>query len=332
MRYVWRIILFIILTCCSSATFAAKWWPSAVVVFGDEKSDNGNTFNQYLFPVSPPYWNGRFSNGPVWSEYLASEFKLIARPETNPTYDKKSLFLNFATAYAVVNPSNATGMFYAYGGPQANGITNFKVSTLSQQIDAYLKVNRAYKRNTIAVMWIGMHDLESSTCLKNTSGCMNTVIEMIEQSIERLYSEELRYFVILTIPDVSRAPAIQNYFSTQDITTFKNIVRTYNGQYYAMQAELQQKYPKMKIIIFNISDFNNPLYTQLADPSGRICYTGTYYYNNTQNPPCKDVANYYWWDGYDPTTKADENLAKAVYEAIANNKAWNLYNPWWKRF
>jgi phospholipase/lecithinase/hemolysin len=331
MRNIWRITFFTILTFFSIATFATKWWPSAMVVFGDDKSDNGNTFNQYLFPVSPPYWNGRFSNGPVWSEYLASAFKLIDRPETDPNYDKKRLFLNFATAYAVVNPSNANGMFYPYGGPQANGITNFKVTTLSQQIDAYLKVNRAYKRNTMVVMWIGMHDLESSTCIKSATSCMNTVVEMIQKSIERLYGEELRYFVIITIPDVSRSPAVKNYFSTQDIATFQSIIKNYNGQYYAMQAQLQQKYPKMKIIIFNISEFNNPLYTNLVDPSDRMCYTGTYY-NNTQSKPCQDIANYYWWDGYNPTTKADENLAKAVYETIANNKAWNLYHPWWKRF
>ena len=43
-----------------------------LVVFGDSFSDSGNLFKATagLIPKNP-YWEGRFSNGPVWSEYLA---------------------------------------------------------------------------------------------------------------------------------------------------------------------------------------------------------------------------------------------------------------------
>ncbi len=44
-----------------------------LLVFGDSLSDNGNYFaltgGQY--PPSPPYYQGRFSNGPVWPEVTA---------------------------------------------------------------------------------------------------------------------------------------------------------------------------------------------------------------------------------------------------------------------
>ncbi|MDP3368462.1 MAG: SGNH/GDSL hydrolase family protein, partial [Brevundimonas sp.] len=43
-----------------------------LVVFGDSLSDNGNlyaaTFNTQ--PTSPPFFQGRFSNGPVFTELL----------------------------------------------------------------------------------------------------------------------------------------------------------------------------------------------------------------------------------------------------------------------
>jgi phospholipase/lecithinase/hemolysin len=47
---------------------------SSVVVFGDSLSDNGNLFAASLgtIPASPPYFNGRFSNGPVAVEQLAA--------------------------------------------------------------------------------------------------------------------------------------------------------------------------------------------------------------------------------------------------------------------
>jgi phospholipase/lecithinase/hemolysin len=41
---------------------------SEIVVFGDSESDAGNVFELSgdTYPASPPYWQGRFSNGPVW--------------------------------------------------------------------------------------------------------------------------------------------------------------------------------------------------------------------------------------------------------------------------
>lgn len=44
---------------------------TSVVVYGDSLSDNGNLFGTIGYPPSP-YWNGRFSDGPVAVEYVAS--------------------------------------------------------------------------------------------------------------------------------------------------------------------------------------------------------------------------------------------------------------------
>ncbi|KZP12347.1 carbohydrate esterase family 16 protein [Athelia psychrophila] len=47
-----------------------------IVVFGDSFSDNGNgsyRITNGTWPVDPPYYDGRFSNGPVWVEDVASE-------------------------------------------------------------------------------------------------------------------------------------------------------------------------------------------------------------------------------------------------------------------
>ena len=43
-----------------------------IVVFGDSLSDNGNLYAATggTTPLSPPYYQGRFSNGPVFTELL----------------------------------------------------------------------------------------------------------------------------------------------------------------------------------------------------------------------------------------------------------------------
>ena len=65
-----------IILLASTAIAAASPFP-AVIVYGDSLSDNGNLYaaSQSLIPggepPSPPYYMGRFSNGPVAAEQLA---------------------------------------------------------------------------------------------------------------------------------------------------------------------------------------------------------------------------------------------------------------------
>ncbi|PNW87491.1 hypothetical protein CHLRE_02g144009v5 [Chlamydomonas reinhardtii] len=44
-----------------------------LVVFGDSLSDTGNTFRAAGVPQADLYYQGRYSNGPVWIDYLAAE-------------------------------------------------------------------------------------------------------------------------------------------------------------------------------------------------------------------------------------------------------------------
>ena len=52
------------------ATSASAQTYGRLVVFGDSLSDNGNLYALTGQPTSPPYFQGRFSNGPVFTELL----------------------------------------------------------------------------------------------------------------------------------------------------------------------------------------------------------------------------------------------------------------------
>src|SRR5262245_13726292 len=58
---------------------------SKVFVFGDSLSDTGNAFlaTGKTIPQSPPYYQGRFSNGPVWVEMLGYSAKPFLAGGTN---------------------------------------------------------------------------------------------------------------------------------------------------------------------------------------------------------------------------------------------------------
>ena len=58
---------------------------SQIVVYGDSLSDVGRfyTASGGTIPLSPPYSDGRFSNGPLWVEYLATSLDIANNPSTN---------------------------------------------------------------------------------------------------------------------------------------------------------------------------------------------------------------------------------------------------------
>ncbi|MGA7806692.1 SGNH/GDSL hydrolase family protein, partial [Bradyrhizobium sp.] len=59
----------IVLMAMTSSAFASSF--SSVIVYGDSLSDNGNLYSLIGYPP-PPYYDGRFSNGPVAAEQLAT--------------------------------------------------------------------------------------------------------------------------------------------------------------------------------------------------------------------------------------------------------------------
>jgi phospholipase/lecithinase/hemolysin len=65
------LVAFAILSTTSPANAGAY---SNVFVYGDSLSDTGNiyTVSMHTIPQSPPYYKGRFSNGPLAVEYLAN--------------------------------------------------------------------------------------------------------------------------------------------------------------------------------------------------------------------------------------------------------------------
>lgn len=68
--------------CMATSLVAGASSFSSVIVYGDSLSDNGNLYalSGDTYPPSPPYYDGRFSNGPIAVEQLASDLGI-------PLYD-----------------------------------------------------------------------------------------------------------------------------------------------------------------------------------------------------------------------------------------------------
>jgi phospholipase/lecithinase/hemolysin len=94
---------------------------SEIVVFGDSQSDTGNVFAATGGAIPPPpYFNGRFSNGPLWVDVVASQLGL-----------------------APVLPSLVGGSNYAFASAETgDGLSSpWSVPNLGMQVEMYLDGN-----------------------------------------------------------------------------------------------------------------------------------------------------------------------------------------------
>ncbi len=130
-RWLLLILILAINGLCASARAGEI---TGIVTFGDSLSDTGNTFLAAGIPPAP-YYQGHYSNGPIWLEYLAGRLGVAA-----PL------------------PSLAGGTDNAWGGAQTgDGLSFMKTPNIGLQISTFLAANTLNAHQLITV-WGGAND------------------------------------------------------------------------------------------------------------------------------------------------------------------------------
>ena len=128
-------LVFVLILSLSFATAHAGF--SELVVFGDSMSDAGNDLVLFTSAVgpNPPYHAGRFSNGPVWVDQLATNLGI-----------------------PVASASLTGGTNYAYGGAESGEGSSFihpAIPNVAPQIDAYIASSSTPTASQLFVVFAG---------------------------------------------------------------------------------------------------------------------------------------------------------------------------------
>jgi phospholipase/lecithinase/hemolysin len=249
-----------------------------VVIFGDSLTDTGRLKQRLkIFPMKP-YWIGRFSNGPMWPEYLG-----------------------MATGLGIQN--------HAYGGASAaepdalpgsglyartRDFGQFFVSgTIELQISDYLErtlLDGAIERGdtTAFLIWAGANDYISkepisgliTTFLNSPEGetgyklVVERAVAELARHMRTLYDAGARQFIMVNAPDLGRTPIVlQNttytpeHLETNDVARRMELARRlheltlYHNQLLADATDqLQQQLPESKILLVDAFDHFQSLY------------------------------------------------------------------------
>jgi phospholipase/lecithinase/hemolysin len=168
-------------------------------VFGDSLSDTGNVFNasQATGTVFPPiYFNGRFSNGPNWVDYLAEDLNLSPTP---------------VTALGLGIPSSQ-GINFAFGGA-TTGLDNTidpSLPGLQQQVGLFTQLvpaNQAANPDALYVLWAGANDyLPTESTTFTPFNTPETTIGNLSFALSTLAAVGAKNFLVVNLPELGELP------------------------------------------------------------------------------------------------------------------------------
>lgn len=269
-----------------------------LLVFGDSLSDMGNAKDSVLnVPDVPPYWQGRFSNGMVWIEYLSQAYGVTTTHGSG----------------------TSPGDNRAFGGAQTGaGFSYLLLPNVGSQISSYLaNVQSSFASNDVVSLWAGGNDF-----LYGTANA-DTIITNMESHIRQLESAGATTFIIPNLPPLEKTPEILSRSQTQQQNIASEVV-SYNNKLASLISSLQLElginvYSVDAYTIFNdIIDNKDALgltNTQSAACSGNAGLLPLPICNNG-DPVVANADEYIFFDKAHPTRAMHQYIGRFAVESI----------------
>lgn len=275
---------------------------SDLFVFGDSLSDMGNTSERtdvWWLPFVPQYpgaayYQGRFSNGPVYSELLADQLGIA----------------EFAR-------STAGGNNFASGGGRTSGTGGLEgpfIEDLDEQVDDFI-ANRNPDAQALYLVWAGANDI-----ILGGQTDMSVPVTNVAGEIERLYLDGGRQFLVLNLPKLGATPSYSN--SAAQIAQYNAYTTSFNSALTSALDTLEGALLGIDLLRFDIEtlfdqvianpgDYGLANVTESAAPG---IEAGDSDYNPSQIVSNPD--EYLFWDGVHPTRVMHAALADALFDFL----------------
>ena len=279
-------------SCCFAAHAAADSF-HAIYVFGDSYSDVGNiSFASGGTVPGPLYYNGRFSNGPIWVDHIAGAYGLT------------------------LTPSLQGGTDYAFGGAKVTanvpipGI-NESIPSVGEQVLAYLRQhNGKADPHALYIVTGGGNDILDAPAGTSPQDLGDFIAYELLGSVEYLELAGARHFLVPNLFDVGKLPDAQlsgiSSFATATTKVVNQKLSLYLLEAFGPETHIYRSdaYDWLQGVFTDSSHFG---FTDLTDP----CLV------TTPTPSrCSLPYLYLFWDADHMTLVGHTMLATLAIQAI----------------
>src|SRR3990167_4454956 len=273
-----KIIALLFLLIFSSISFAGSI--HHVIFLGDSLSDNGNLYKLFLklIPKSPPYYQGRFSNGPTWAEWVVQNY-----------HDQYGMdYKIYAMGGATAIPHAPTSQFIA-------------PTTLELELDQYL-IDSLFqdKSEAMIVFWIGANDYLYDVN-SNMDQMTTKVVDKISWAMTALIQQGVKKIIVLNLPDLSRIPFAK---MNNIVERLRAETLLHNQKLADVLKKIEATYPDTKINFVDIYG----LMTEMMDNPDK--------YNKKYNVNITNITEACWSGSYTMTNEAFNQTFEAFNQTL----------------
>ena len=266
-----------------------------IVSFGDSLSDTGNMFNmsQWKFPNKRSWFLGNFSNGFVWTQYLAKDLDI-------PLYT------------------------WALGGAAGNKQKLF-ISGIYQQVTSFLKYMKKAKnyqtKNTLFTLEFGLNDFV------NYNRSLGDVKGDYSSALIRLIESGAKHIILLTLPDATLAPQFKYSTKSEAQKVYKKIIGMNNfirdqAEYYLSRDINIILYDTYEILGDIIQTPEKYGFINASEPCLDLQRNSAadYLHKHALSSACKNSGSdrFLFWDVSHPTTAAHKFFAEQILKSALN--------------
>ncbi len=242
-------------------------------------------------PYSPPY-AARFSNGPVWVEYLAPQLGI-------------SSVNNFAYGGAT------TGTFNTLTFPTPLGslplAQMYNLPGLQTQVSTFVQTTPVADPDALYVVWAGANDY-----LGAPDPNPLTSVNNLATAIQSLAGVGARNFLIPNLPDLGNLPGTSSEPAAGALSLLSS---THNSLLASTLSVLGQTYGSSVNLI--PLDINSLVSAAIAKPAAFGLTNGTDSCLSISPPSlCSNPDEYLFWDDLHPTTAAHQRIASYAFTTL----------------
>jgi outer membrane lipase/esterase len=288
---------------------------SALLVFGDSLSDTGNAYlatggnadPNNLFGANgayptPPYDNGRLSNGPIWVEHRAAGLGLSAAPA-----------LAGGTNFAVAGAETGDGfsrLSLLLGQP------SLQIPNLNTQVAGFLAAVPQLSGHELISVWAGANDVLIDAQLGQAPDPI-ALADNVVHAVDTLAAAGGANFLVPNLPNFALLPEAAGFSDAQKMGL--NLVSL------AFNAELAGGLASVAASR-GVEIHSLDVYSLFADA---VAHPGDYGFTNVTDNAydratgtvAPGVDSYLFWDLLHPTAKTHGILGNAALQAVPEPSA-----------
>ncbi|MEM8678445.1 MAG: SGNH/GDSL hydrolase family protein [Planctomycetota bacterium] len=277
---------------------------SQLIVVGDSLSDTGNVFSKsFGIAGRSPYFQGRFTNGPTYVDYLSDLF-----------------------GFGAPQPSTAGGSNYAHGAARvAAPATAFTDSLVVQSTDYLNSVNGTADPHALYVVFGGGNDVRDTSLDMVVAG--NQLVGIVDDLIAAGAST----VVVPNVPDLGQTPEVTEFNQGAGAASTARTL-LFNDTVSAGINSLSPTTPA-EIIEFDLFGLFEDIIADASTGGAQFGFTNVTadcWEGGPANglsgfgfgdgffsaPQCANPDEYLFWDIVHPTTAAHELFAQSLFAQL----------------